>query len=147
MQFSVLAVGILVYLAASLDAWTVLPGAAAFKWRLTTLIPGAYLILTLAAVLAIGPVRRAVRRHLWISYRTGFGQNAVSVIVGLGLLVAVAGLMVWEVHGLGRGGPSPGGAFSGYGAGLGLLCAQTALGRSLETDPALRPEIETPDDG
>jgi hypothetical protein len=145
MQFSVLAVGILVYLAASLDAWTVLRGGSAFKWRLTTLVPGAYLILTLAVVLGIGPVRRAVRRHLWISYRTGFGQSPISVIVGLGLLVAVAGLMVWEVHGLARGGPTPGGAFSGYGAGLGLLCAQTALGRSIETDPVLRAEIEKVD--
>jgi hypothetical protein len=146
MQFSVLAVGALVYLAASVDAWAVLPSAAAFKWRLTLVFPGVYLVLTLAVALAFGPARRALRRHLWVSYRTGFGQSAISVLVGLGVLVAVAGLMVWQTHGLAHGGPSPSGAFSGYGAGLGLLCAQTALGRSLETDPALRAEIETSDD-
>lgn len=145
MQYSVLAVGVLVYAAAAIDAWGVVPGQALFKWRLTTLFPGVYLVVTLGAVLWIPPLRRAIRRHIWVSYQTGFGQSPISVIVGMGLLVAVAGLMVWEAHGLARGGPSPGGAFSGYGAGLGLLVAQAALSRSIESDPKLRAQIETSD--
>jgi hypothetical protein len=145
MQDSVLAVGILVYSAAGLDAWRVLPGAAAFKWKLTVLFPGLYLGLTLAACLMIAPLRRALRRHLWISYRTGFGQTAVSVLGGLGMLVAIAGLIVWQAHGAARGGTSPGGAFSGYGAGLGLLIAQAILVRTLETDPNLRERLEDAD--
>jgi hypothetical protein len=138
MQGSVLAVGLLVYAGATLDAWRVLPGGADFKWRLTVIFPGAYLALTLACVLLIPGPRRAIRRHLWISYRTGFGQSVISVIVGLGLVVAVAGLIVWQAHGLAHGGASPGGAFSGFGAGLGLLLAQVWLVRGLEADPALR---------
>ena len=145
MQDSVLAVGLLVYAAAAVDAWRTLPVASALKLQLTVLFPGVYMVVTLAASLALPGFRRAIRRHLWASYRTGFGQSAVSVIVGLGLLVAIAGLIVFQVHGLARGGTSPGGAFSGYGAGLGLLIAQVVLVRALETDDEIRREIA--DDG
>jgi len=141
MQVSVLAVGLLVYAGATLDAWQVLPGGDDLRWKLTVLFPGAYLALTLVGALAIPGVRKAITRHLWISYRTGFGQSVISVIVGLGLLVALAGLIVWQVHRLAHGGASPGGAFSGFGAGLGLLIAQVVLVRSLEADPAVRKEI------
>jgi hypothetical protein len=111
------------------------------KLRLTTVFPGAYLAATLLACLSLPAARRALRRHLWVSYQTGFGQSVVSVVVGLGLLVAVAGLIVWQVHHLAGGGTSPGGAFSGYGAGLGLLAAQGILVRALERDPAVRQVI------
>jgi hypothetical protein len=138
MQASVLAVGLLVYAGAAVDAWQVLPGAGGIRWKLTVLFPGAYLALTLVAALAIPAARRAITRHLWISYRTGFGQSVISVIVGLGLLVVLAGLIVWQVHRLGHGGTSPGGAFAGFGAGLGLLIAQVVLVRALESDPVVR---------
>jgi len=138
MQASVLAVGLLVYAGAALDAWQVLPSADGLRWRLTVLFPGLYLALTLVAALAIPAVRRAITKHLWISYRTGFGQSVISVVVGLGLLVALAGLIVWQVHQLAHGGTSPGGAFAGFGAGLGLLIAQVVLVRALEADPAVR---------
>ena len=138
MQVSVLAVGLLVYAGATLDAWQVLPGGDSLRWQLTILFPGAYLALTLVGALAIPVARRAIIRHLWISYRTGFGQSVISVIAGLGLLVALAGLIVWQVHRLGHGGASPGGAFAGFGAGLGLLIAQVVLVRALEADPAVR---------
>src|SRR5438552_6388781 len=118
MQDSVLAVGLLVYAAAVVDAWRLLPGDEAFKWRLTVFIPGACLLPTLAASLALPAVRGAVLRHLWLTYRTGFGQSVISVLVGLGLLVAIAGLIVWQVHHMAAGGRAPGGAFSGFGAGL-----------------------------
>jgi hypothetical protein len=141
MQDSALAVGLLVYAAAALDAWRALPVDPAMKLRLTTVFPGAYLAATLLACLSLPAARRALRRHLWVSYQTGFGQSVVSVVVGLGLLVAVAGLIVWQVHHLAGGGTSPGGAFSGYGAGLGLLAAQGILVRALERDPAVRQVI------
>lgn len=134
MQDSVLTVGTLVYAMAALDAWQVLPGGADLKLRLTALFPGAFLLATLAAVLAVAPLRRAISRHLLISYRTGFGQTVISVVGGLGLLVAVAGLMVWQAHHLAHGGTSPAGAFAGYGAGLGLLIAQAILVRRLAPD-------------
>jgi len=145
MQASVLAVGLLVYAGATLDAWQVLPGGADLRWKLTVLFPGAYLALTLVAALAIPAARRAITRHLWISYRTGFGQSVISVLVGLGLLVALAGLIVWQVHQLAHGGVSPGGAFAGFGAGLGLLIAQVVLVRVLESDPAVRDLISRHD--
>ncbi len=141
MQDSVLAVGLLVDAGSIVDAWRVLPGDAAFKARLTLLFPVTYLIAVLAGSLALPAARKALKRHLWLSYRTGFGQSVVSVISGLGLLVAVAGLIVWQVHHLAAGGTSPGGAFSGYGAGLGLLLAQVILVRTLERDPDMVAEI------
>ncbi len=148
MQDSVLAVGCLVYAAAALDAWRALTTlSAAGRTSLTLIFPGAYLAATLVGALGIPGARRAIQRHLWISYRTGFGQSVISVLSGLGLLVAVAGLIVWQVHHLARGGVSPGGAFSGYGAGLGLLGAQVILVRALQRDPRLRTQIEGPDDG
>jgi len=103
------------------------------------------MVVTLVACLALPIARRAIGRHLWISYRTGFGQSVISVIVGLGLLIGIAGLMVWQVHHLASGGTSPGGAFAGYGAGLGLLAAQAILVRTLERDPAVRREIAADD--
>ena len=145
MQDSVLAVGLLVYAAAALDAWRVLPGDGAFKARLALLFPGAYLVATLAAAVALPAARKGLKRHLWISYGTGFGQSAISVVSGLGLLVAVAGLIVWQVHHLAAGGTSPGGAFSGFGAGLGLLLAQSILVRALEREPDVRSVIESPE--
>ncbi len=141
MQDSVLAVGLLVDAGAVVDAWRVLPGDASFKARLTLLFPVTYLIAVLAGSLALPAARKALKRHLWLSYRTGFGQSVVSVISGLGLLVAVAGLIVWQAHHLAAGGTSPGGAFSGYGAGLGLLLAQVILVRTLERDPDMVAEI------
>jgi hypothetical protein len=146
MQDSVMAVGLLVYAAAALDAWRVLPGDSGAKWLLTAAFPGTYMAVTLVACLALPLARRAIRRHLWISYRTGFGQSVISVVVGLGLLIAVAGLMVWQTHHLASGGTSPGGAFSGYGAGLGLLAAQAVLVRTLERDPAVWREISADDE-
>lgn len=142
MQTSLLAVGGLVYLAAGVDAWGRLPLGETGKWSMIAGFPGLYLVIVLGGALAVPAIRRALRRHLVISYRAGFGQSAISVLVGLGLLVAIAGLIVWQVHGLAHGGPSPSGAFAGYGAGLGLLGAQVIHARALENDPAIRDEIE-----
>ena len=135
MQTSVLVVGVLLYAAATLDAWQVLPLGGDQKLRLTVLVPGALMGITLATALAIPAARRAIRKHLWLSFSTGFGQTLVSVLVGLGMIVVVAGLVVWQVHHVASGGTYPGGAFSGFGAGLGVLLAQAILVRGLETRP------------
>ena len=135
MQVTVLAAGLLMYAAVTLDAWQVLPLSADQKLRLTMEFPGALLALTLAATLIVPAARRAIRRHLWLSFSTGFGQTLISVVVGLGLVIAVGGVTVWQVHHVATGGSYPGGAFSGFGAGLGVLLAQTFLLRGLEGGP------------
>ena len=135
MQTSVLSAGVLMYAAAALDAWQVLPLSGDQKLRLTVLFPGGLLLLTLVVALALPAARRGIRRHLWLSFKTGFGQTLISVLVGLGLIVAVAGLIVWQVHHVATGGTYPGGAFSGFGAGLGILLAQAILVRGLENGP------------
>lgn len=135
MQTSLLAAGLLLYAAAALDAWQVLPLGMALKLRLTLVFPAALMAMTLAATLALPALRRGLRRHLWLSFKTGFGQTLISVIVGLGLVIAGAALIVWQVHHVVSGGTYPSGAFSGFGAGLGVLLAQAILVRGLENKP------------
>ncbi len=98
------------------------------------IIPGCCLMATLAVVLGLPPLRRMVRRHLLASYRTGFGQSVISVLVGLGVILAAGAFLVWRVRAAASGGPDPAGAFSGFGAGLGLLIAQAILARRLARD-------------
>jgi len=110
MEYTAFAAGALIYAAAAAHAWRVLPGAPVSKLKWTLLYPSLYFLATLTLPLAAPPLRRMLRTHIWISFRTGFGQSVISVIVGLGLLVALAGLIVWQVHRLAHGGASPGGA-------------------------------------
>ncbi|MGI8839858.1 MAG: hypothetical protein ACR2F8_03595 [Caulobacteraceae bacterium] len=132
MQDSLAAAAALIYAACVVNAWQVLPGGGALKLQRTLLFPGLFLIISLIAPLAIPFLRRALSRHLWVSYRTGFGQSVISVLAGVLVLLVVAGFIVWQVHAAARGGRYPGGAFSGYGAGIGLLLAQAILVRRLE---------------
>ena len=142
MQDSLVAVAVLIYLGAVARAWQVLPGAAMLKVQRTALFPGAFLVASLIAALALRPLRSAILKHLWISYRTGFGQSVISVLGGMLVLFAAAAFIFWQIHDGAHGGRYPGGAFSGYAAGIGLLIAQTILVRRLERDPSLRPRIE-----
>ena len=144
MQDTVLAAAALIYGAAVVQAWGELPGAAALKLQRTGLFPGLFLSLALAGALLAPPMRAALTRHLWISYRTGFGQSVISVFGGLSVLVALAGLIFWQIHQAAHGGRYPGGAFSGYAAGIGLLAAQCRLVRRIEADPILRKLIDEP---
>ena len=144
MQHTTLTVAALTYAGAALEAWK-LPGAAeSLKLARTALFPGAFLVLSALGVLAVPILRAAVVRHLWTSYRTGFGQSVISVLVGYGVLIALAGVIVWKIREAAHGGSYPGGAFSGYAAGIGLLIAQSVLVRSIERDPGLRRLIEEP---
>jgi hypothetical protein len=142
MQHTTLAVAALTYAGAALEAWR-LPGAdETLKLARTAIFPGLFLALSAVGVLTVPVIRSAVVRHLWTSYRTGFGQSVISVLVGVGVLIALAGFILWQIHEAAGGGAYPGGAFSGYGAGIGLLIAQTVLVRRIEHDPQLRRWIE-----
>ncbi len=142
MQDSILALAVLIYAGAVIHAWDVLPGGDRLKALRTLVFPGGFLALSVAALLTAPPLRAALQRHLWLSYRTGFGQSVISVIVGMSVIALVAGFIFWQIHAGAHGGRYPGGAFSGYAAGIGLLIAEAILVRRLERDPALRAQIE-----
>ena len=142
MQASALAVAALVYAGAALQTWRTLPGAVAMKLDRLVLGPGVLATLALLAALLIPVLRTVLIRHLWVSYRTGFGQSVVSVLAGLGLLIAVAGFSLWPfAHGA-FGSPAAGAGYSAYAAGIGVLLAEAFLVRRIEADPVLRREIE-----
>lgn len=145
MQLSTFAAASLIYLGAVLHAWRILPGAGSLKLELTVLFPLAFLILSGLLPLAIRPIRRRLSRYVWMSYVAGFGQSVASVITGIGLLVAAAAFIYWQVSNVENGGRYPAGVFSGYAAGIGILLAQLLIVRRLEKDPAVRQVIEAPD--
>jgi len=142
MQHTLLAVATLTYVAVVLEAWSVPTVGEALKLARTTLVPAAFLVLSIVAILGVPALSRALTRHLWTSYCTGFGQSVISVLAGVGVLIALAGTIFWQVHSVAHGGRYPAGAFSGYAAGIGLLIAQAVLVRRIERDPNLRRMIE-----
>ena len=142
MQGACLSTAALIYAAAVIQAWSVLPGSPMLKLQRTALFPGVFLGLSFLLAIAAPPVRRYLVKHLWLSYRTGFGQTVISVLSGIGVLLVVAGFIFWSIHVGAHGGKYPGSAFSGYAAGIGLLCAQTLLVRGIERDPVLKTQIE-----
>jgi hypothetical protein len=142
MQLTLVAVAALIYLLACLEAWAVPGVGETLKLLRTTVFPGAFLVLSVAAVLFIPALSRLLTQHLWTSYRTGFGQSVISVLVGVGVLVLLSGLIFWQIHDVAHGGRYPAGAFSGYAAGIGLLIAQAVLIRRIEHDPQLSRLIE-----
>ncbi len=144
MQDSTFVAAALIYAAATVHAWRVLPGATALKAELILLFPGIFFALSLVACLVVPLLRGALSRHIWISFRTGFGQSVISVLAVVGVLIGAAGFILWQTHDVANGGRYPAGVFSGYGAGIGLLLAQALLVRRLERDPVFRSQIEQP---
>jgi len=143
MQDSAFAVGALIYAAAAVHAWTVLPGAASFKLQQMVLQPGIYFLATLTIPLLAPPVRGILRTHLWIAFRTGFGQSVISVLAVVLILASAAAFIFFDTARAARSGHGfPESAFAAYAAGIGILLAQALLVRRLERDPALRPQIE-----
>ncbi len=132
----------LIFLAAVVHAWRVLPGSASLKLMVTLGFPILYLLASLLAPLFIGPIRRWLKRHMWRSYETGFGQTPISVLTVIGLLAGAAFLIYWQIYKFDDGGRYPAGLFSAYGAGIGLLYAQALIVLGLERDPQVRPLIE-----
>lgn len=136
------AVASLLYAAAVLHAWKVLPGDASVKLLWILAAPSVFLGLSFGAPLVIGPVRRCLVRYVWMSFRAGFGQTPVSILTGLGTLAFAALLIYLQVSGVAHGGRYPAGVFAGYAAGIGLLFAQSLLVRVLERHPEVRRVIE-----
>jgi hypothetical protein len=142
MQYSAFLAGALIYAAAATYAWRVLPWTPKFKVTWMLLYPGAYFLAALALPLAIPPVRRMLKKHIWISFRTGFGQSVISVLAVVLVLAAAAAFIYVDTTGAAHGGPFPSSAFTAYAAGVGVLLAQALLVRMIERDPTLRSRIE-----
>ena len=132
----------LVYAAAAVHAWEVLPGDADLKRAFIVIFPALYLMAVLVGVLQIRPLRRRLKRYVWLSFAAGFGQTVVSVLTGFAVLGIAAGLVYLQVHAAANGGRYPAGAFSAFGAGLGILFAQGLLVFALEREPKVRQIIE-----
>ena len=84
-----------------------------------------------------------LRTHLWIAFRTGFGQSVISVLAVVLILASAAAFIFFDTFRAARAGHGfPESAFAAYAAGIGILLAQALLVRRLERDPVLRPQIE-----
>ena len=143
MQASACIFACLIYLAAVVHAWRVLPGGAGIKLLVTVAFPAMYFIAAFIVPLYLRPLRRLLKRYVWMSFAAGFGQTPLSVISGLGLLAFAAMFIYWQIHDFAEGGRYPAGVFSGYGAGIGILFAQATLVLALEREPKIREIIES----
>ena len=142
MQGSACAAGSLIYAGAAVHGWRILPGPEALKASLILVFPAVFALLAFVAPLQVRPMRRVLKRYVWMSFAAGFGQTPVSVICGLGLLVFAAVFIYLQIGGVASGGRYPAGVFSGYGAGVGILFAQWLLATALEREPKIRQIIE-----
>jgi hypothetical protein len=142
MQYTAFAVGALIYAAGAVHAWRVLPGAPKLKLESVALWPAVYFAATLAVPLLAPPVRHVLKTHIWISFRTGFGQSVVSVLAVVLVLATAAAFIYADIGRAEHGGRFPQASFSAYAAGLGVLLAQAFLVRLIERDPTLRSRIE-----
>ena len=87
----------LIYLGAVIHAWRVLPGDASVKLLWILAAPSIFLGLCFVLPLLIGPVRRMLVRYVWMSFKAGFGQSAVSILTGLGMLALMAGFIYLQI--------------------------------------------------
>jgi hypothetical protein len=142
MQYSAFAAAALIYAGAAIHAWRVLPGDTSFKLLWIVLYPGVFFVATLVIPLAAPPLRRVLKAHLWIAFRTGFGQSVVSVLAVVFVLATAAAFIYFDTAGARHGGRFPTSAFAAYAAGVGVLLAQVLLVRRIERDPVLRLHIE-----
>jgi hypothetical protein len=134
----------LIYAAATIHAWRVLPGTSQTKLIFTIAAPLIFLSLVVLLPFVLAGLRRQLRRYVWMSFNGGFGQTPGSVISGLGLLAFAAVFIYLQIAGVAKGGRYPAGVFSGYAAGIGILFVQAMLVRSLERDPEIKPKIAAP---
>ena len=142
MQDVAVAASGLIYAGAVVNAFAVLPGGTGLAVQFTLLWPAGFLFLSIVVPLLVGPTRRLLARYVWLSFQAGFGQTAVSVMSGVGLLAGAALFIYWQVSVATHGGGYPAGVFSGYAAGIGILIAQAILVRMLEKTPEVRKVIE-----
>lgn len=142
MQDVAVAASALIYAGAVVHAFSVLPGGAALVARHALIWPAGAALASFALPLLVLPLRRSLARYVWMSFVAGFGQTAVSVLTGVGLLIAAASFIYWQVAAVAAGGRYPTAVFAGYAAGIGILAAQSRLVRWLERDPEARKRIE-----
>lgn len=142
MQGTACAFAGLVYAAAAVHGWRVLPGTDALKTLLLLAFPSVYFLACLVLPLQIGPVRRLLKRYVWLSFASGFGQSVRSMVVSLGLLSLAAAFIYAQIGAATHGGRYPSGAFSAFAAGAGILVAQALLVFALEREPKVRAIIE-----
>ena len=83
-----------------------------------------------------------LKTHIWISFRTGFGQSVVSVLAVVFVLATAAAFIYADTARAASNGRFPEASFAAYAAGLGVLLAQALLVRRIEHDPMLRTRIE-----
>ena len=133
----------LVYVAAALHAWNVIPAGDGVKRAFLLVFPAIYALAVLVVTLQMQVARRWLKRYVWLSFASGFGQSPVSVLTGLGVLAVAAGLIYRRIGIAATGGPLPAGPFSALGAGIGVLLAQFLLVTALEREPKIREIIES----
>jgi hypothetical protein len=143
MQASACLTASLIYAWAGVHAWRVLPGSTRLKCAAILIFPAIYLVAALILPLSIAPLRRLLKRYVWMSFAAGFGQTPLSVLVGLGVLAAAAGCIAFQIADVAHGGRYPMGVFAGYGAGIGILIAQSLLTGALELEAEVQAVIES----
>lgn len=132
----------LLYVSAAIQAVDTLPHDAEDLTAWVLLWPAGFLLLTMVLPLSIPPLRRALARYVWMSFRAGFGQTAASVLVGAGMLAGAGAFIHWELEAAAGGARLRANVFSAFAAGIGVLAAQAALVRTLERLPEVRRLIE-----
>lgn len=142
MQDSTVVAASLIYAGAAMHALRVLPEEVRLSLGHLLVLPAVFLIVSVVLPLAVAPVRRLLARYVWMSFVSGFGQNVVSVLTGMGLLFAAAAFIWWQVAVFAEAGRYPIGLFTGYASGVGILIAQASLARRLERDPEVARRIE-----
>lgn len=144
MQLSACLFGGLIFALTVVRAFDALPGATELKLFVFLLAPLGFFSITLAVTLFAGPLRRPLKRYVWLTFTAGFGQTPWSVVGVLGVLSLAAAAIFYQISDYGEGGGRyPAGIFSAYAAGVGLMAAQTVLCRALERDPDVRLVIES----
>ena len=138
MQASACLFALGVYAAAAVHAWRVLPQSGDFKSLFTLLFPAVFLMAVLWTAIVVTPIRRWLKRYTWLSFAAGFGRSPISVLTALGVLALAGAFIYLQIGQAQRGGRYPGGLFSAYGAGIGVLCAQALLALRLEQEPKVR---------
>jgi hypothetical protein len=142
MQLSACLFGGLIFALTVVRAFDVLPGRTGDKAFVFIGAPLGFFGITLVASLWAAPIRRMLKRYVWITYNAGFGQTPWSVVGVLAVLAIAAFAVYSQISDYGNGGRYPAGIFSAYAAGVALMVAQTLLCWALEREPEVRPLIE-----
>ena len=142
MQDLTLVFASLAFVADALLAWPILTGTVGLKLAVILAFPALYLVGVTALGLWLKPLRKFLVRFVWMSFKAGFGQSVISVLLSVGVLLAVTAYTYWVSAGAADGGQYPAGVFSGFGAGIGILIVQTVITHRLQADPEVRAEVE-----